>query len=195
MFSSRFHWDFRPNRLTELLAEKRREGVAVLDLTESNPTHAAFAYPPEMMRAFDHPRGLDYQPAPAGTIGARQAVAAYYAARNCPVETSRILLTASTSEAYAYLFKLLANPGDHVLVPRPSYPLFDYLAAMESVEVRQYPLVYDGAWSIDLEGTVRRRYRPHACGRPGPSQQSDWLLREAGGDRCAYRCAASGAWR
>src|ERR1035441_8077803 len=152
MFSSRFHWDFRPNRLTELLAEKRREGAAVLDLTESNPTHAGFVYPPAMMRALDDPRALDYQPAPAGAPDARGAGAAYYAARGCPVEATRILLTASTSEAYAYLFKLLANAGDNVLAPRPSYPLFDYLANMESLEVRQYPLVYQGGWAIDLEG-------------------------------------------
>jgi hypothetical protein len=152
MFSSRFHWDFRPNRLTQLLAEKRRQGAAVLDLTESNPTHAGFDYPPEILRAFEHPRVLRYEPAPAGALQAREAVATYYAVRGCEVEASRILLTASTSEAYAYLFKLLTNPGDNVLVPRPSYPLFDFLADMESVEVRHYPLVYHGGWSIDLEG-------------------------------------------
>jgi len=152
MFSSRFHWDFHPNRLTELLTLKRRAGAAVLDLTESNPTHAGFVYPPETMRAFNDPRALSYQPAPAGALDAREAVAAYYAARGCPVEAARILLTASTSEAYAYLFKLLTNAGDNVLVPRPSYPLFDYLANMESLEVRQYPLVYQGGWAIDVEG-------------------------------------------
>jgi alanine-synthesizing transaminase len=152
MFSSRFHWDFRPNRLTELLAEKRRRGTAVLDLTESNPTHAGLVYPPDMMRAFDSVSAFDYQPAPAGAAAAREAVAAYYAQRGHQVDASRILLTASTSEAYAYLFKLLTNPGDNVLVPRPSYPLFDYLATMESIEVRPYPLVYHGGWSIDLEG-------------------------------------------
>jgi len=93
---------------------------------------------------------------------AREAVAGYYAARGCHVEVSRILLTASTSEAYAYLFKLLTNPGDNVLVPRPSYPLFDYLANMESIEVRQYPLFYHGGWAIDLDGlaaAVNRRTR------------------------------------
>lgn len=152
MFSSRFHWDFHQNRLTQLLAEKRTAGVPILDLTESNPTHAGLAYPPEMMRAFDNPRALEYQPAPAGSLEAREAVAGYYRAGGHDVEVSRILLTASTSEAYSYLFKLLANPGDNVLVPRPSYPLFDYLAAMESVEVRQYPLAYHGAWTLDLEG-------------------------------------------
>jgi aspartate/methionine/tyrosine aminotransferase len=152
MFSSRFHWDFRPNRLTELLAEKRSQGVEVLDLTESNPTHAGFEYPPEILRDFGHPRVLRYQPEPAGAREAREAVAAYYAARGCEVGPSRILLTASTSEAYSYLFKLLTNPNDQVLVPRPSYPLFDYLANMEAVEVRPYPLVYHGGWAIDQDG-------------------------------------------
>jgi len=152
MFSSRFHWDFRPNRLTELLAEKRRQGAEVLDLTESNPTRAGFEYPREVLRALDDPRVLSYQPEPAGAMEAREAVAACYAARGCEVEPRRILLTASTSEAYSYLFKLLTDPGDQVLAPRPSYPLFDYLANMESVEVRQYPLVYHGGWAIDLEG-------------------------------------------
>jgi aspartate/methionine/tyrosine aminotransferase len=152
MFSSRFHWDFHPNRLTQLLAGKRREGVPVLDLTESNPMHAGLRYPPDMMRAFDDARALDYQPTPAGSFGAREAVTAYYKSGGHEVEPGRILLTASTSEAYAYLFKLLANPGDNVLAPRPSYPLFEYLATMESIEVRQYPLAYHGAWSIDLDG-------------------------------------------
>lgn len=151
MFSSRFRWDLQPNRLTELLAAKRRAGASILDLTESNPTRASLAYPAEILSAFKDPRALIYEPAPAGAAGARQAVASYYRDRGQSVDISRILLTASTSEAYAYLFKLLANPGDQVLVPRPSYPLFEFLADMESVEARQYPLVYQGAWSIDLE--------------------------------------------
>ena len=151
MFSSRFHWDFRPNRLTQALEAMRCGGARILDLTESNPTRAGFEYPPEIVRAFEDPRMLVYEPSPAGAAEAREAVAAYYAARGQRVEPERILLTASTSEAYAYLFKLLADPGDHVLVPRPSYPLFEFLANMESVEVRQYPLVYHGGWSIDLE--------------------------------------------
>ena len=151
MFSSRFHWDFRPNRLTELLTEKRRDGAAVLDLTESNPTHAGLLYPPDMMRAFDSAGAFDYQPAPAGAAAAREAVAAYYAARGYPVAAERILLTASTSEAYWLSFQAAHDPGDDVLVPRPSYPLFDYLATMESIEVRPYPLIYQGGWSIDME--------------------------------------------
>jgi len=151
MFSRRFHWDFRTNRLTLALEAMRREGVRILDLTESNPTRAGFEYPPEIVRAFDDPRMLVYEPSPAGAAEARQAVASYYAARGERVETERILLTASTSEAYAWLFKLLCDAGDHVLVPRPSYPLFEFLANLESIEVRPYPLVYHGGWSIDLD--------------------------------------------
>jgi alanine-synthesizing transaminase len=151
MFSSRIHWDARPNRLAQALDERRREGARILDLTESNPTRAGFAYAPEIVRAFDDPRMLAYNPSPAGALEARCAVAAYYASRGIAVEPERVLLTASTSEAYAYLFKLLADPGDEVLVPRPSYPLFEFLANMESVGIRQYPLVYHGGWSIDVE--------------------------------------------
>jgi alanine-synthesizing transaminase len=150
MFSSRFHWDFRPNRLTQALHAKRAAGAQVLDLTESNPTRAGFAYPTDLMNALADPRALIYDPAPAGSPDARESVRACYHARGSDVPADRILLTASTSEAYAYLFKLLANPGDEVLVPRPSYPLFEFLANMESVQAHTYPLVYHGRWSIDL---------------------------------------------
>jgi aspartate/methionine/tyrosine aminotransferase len=151
MFSSRFHWDLRPNRITRLLEEKRQNGVPILDLTESNPTRAGLQYPAEILGAFGDERILRYDPQAAGMMEARQGVARYYAERGIAVEPERILLTASTSEAYAYLFKLLADPGDHVLVPRPSYPLFEFLAAMESVTARPYPLLYCGGWAIHWE--------------------------------------------
>ena len=169
MFSSRLSWDLRPNPLSTLLAEKRREGGEVLDLTESNPTRAGFDYPGhEILEALGDNSALRYDPSPRGSLTAREAVSQYYAGRGVEpgraieVAPSRILLTASTSEAYAYLFKLLANPGDEVLTPRPSYPLFDFLAALESVQVRQYPLRYDGAWHIDfgdLEDAIGDRTR------------------------------------
>lgn len=154
MFSSRFTWDTQTNRLTMALAAKRAAGAPILDLTESNPTHAGLQYPREIVRAFEDPAILAYEPAPAGTPAARQAVSAYYAARGVEVPVERILLTASTSEAYAYLFKLLCDPGDEVLVPRPSYPLFAFLADMESVKVRQYSLRYHGGWCIDLDSVA-----------------------------------------
>jgi|SRR5271157_3055726 len=162
MFSSRFHWDSSPNRLTQLLAARRGEGARILDLTESNPTRAALSYPAGIAAAFADPGMLVYTPSPAGSVAAREAVSRYYAARGCEVDTGRILLTASTSEAYAYLFKLLADPGDEVLAPRPSYPLFEYLANVESLAPRQYPLRYFDGWSIDLEaldGAVTDRTR------------------------------------
>jgi aspartate/methionine/tyrosine aminotransferase len=149
-FSSRFHWDLRPNRLTQALAARRASGARVLDLTESNPTRAGFAYPAEIVRAFDDSRMLVYEPSAAGAVEARQAVSAYYAARGHRVEAERILLTASTSEAYSYLFKLLCDPGDEVLVPRPSYPLFEFLADMDAVKVRQYSLSYHGGWNMTV---------------------------------------------
>ena len=154
MFSARFHWDPRPNRLTQALTAQRAAGARILDLTESNPTHAGLHYPAEIVAAFADPRMLAYEPAPAGTPAARQAVTAYYAARGHRVAAGRVMLTASTSEAYCYLFKLLTNPGDHVLVPGPSYPLFEFLAGMESVSVRPYPLEYQGAWRIDVPALV-----------------------------------------
>jgi aspartate/methionine/tyrosine aminotransferase len=151
MFSFRFHWDPSPNQLTRLLREKRRAGAAILDLTESNPTHAGFSYPEEIVQALADPRALRYDPQPAGSLAAREAVCRYYAETGHTVAPDRVLLTASTSEAYQYLFKLLADPGDEVLVPRPSYPLFEYLATMESLHVVSYPLVYHGGWSIDCD--------------------------------------------
>lgn len=128
-----------------------RQRARVLDLTESNPTRAKLDYPAKRILEAAHDEAvLDYAPDPKGSLKARETVAGYYAARGVTVDPSHILLTASTSEAYAYLFKLLTEPGDEVLVPRPSYPLFEYLAAMESVCVRQYPLRHDGQWHIDF---------------------------------------------
>ena len=151
MFSSRFHWDLAPNDLARLLAEKRRAGAHILDLTESNPTRAGFTYPEEIVETLAVPAALTYDPRPEGLWATREAVCRYYADSGVIVTPDRVLLTASTSEAYAYLFKLLADPGDEVLVPRPSYPLFEFLAVMESLRVTSYPLVYHGAWSIDCD--------------------------------------------
>lgn len=151
MFSKKIHWDFQTNRLSELLARKRRGGAAVLDLTESNPTHAALRYPLDVTEALQDSRILSYEPLPKGLLTAREAVSEYYAARGHSVSPERILLTASTSEAYSYLFKLLTDPGGRVLVPRPSYPLFEYLAGMESIQAEPYSLHYHSGWSIDTD--------------------------------------------
>src|SRR5690242_16520878 len=148
MFSTRIPWAADTNALTRLADAKRAAGVPVLDLTESNPTRAGLAYPgADVLRALADPRTLAYEPTPRGLRAAREAVARYYlTAHGARVDPDAVLLTASTSEAYSYLFKLLADPGERVLVPRPSYPLFDLLAGLESVGLDAYPLGYDGAW-------------------------------------------------
>jgi len=153
LFSSRLNWNLQTNRLSDLLGRKRRAGGSILDLTESNPTQAGFDYPPDLVPALADERALRYDPSPAGLISARKTISEYY---GNTIDPAHILLTASTSEAYAYLFKLLADPGDEVLVPRPSYPLFEYLAMLESAVARQYSLRYDGAWHIDFESLSRR---------------------------------------
>jgi alanine-synthesizing transaminase len=182
VFSSRLNWDLRPNPLSALLESKRRSGGALLDMTESNPTQAGFSYAgDQILAAFADSDTLRYDPSPRGLVRAREAVAAYYAQRGVEVAPSRIILTASTSEAYAYLFKLLTDPGDEILTPRPSYPLFEFLAALESVQVRQYPLRYDGAWHLDfdaLEQAITPRTRAIVVVNPNNPTGSFLKLQE-----------------
>ncbi len=149
-FSRRLPRELRPNDLTELLSEKRQAGARILDLTESNPTHAGIEYPAGFLASLAVEEAARYEPEPFGLPSARETIAREYGA---PMD--RVVLTASTSEAYSWLFKLLCDPGDEVLVPRPSYPLFDYLAALESVKVRHYGLFYDHGWFIDFHMIAR----------------------------------------
>jgi alanine-synthesizing transaminase len=148
MFSARTRWDLRANRLTAVLEARRRAGAPVLDLTESNPTRAGLAASPDVLAGLAGPASLAYEPAPFGLEAARTAVAADYVRRGYDVGPERVLLTASTSEAYAFLFKLLCDPGDDVLVPRPGYPLFEYLAHLESVRTVSYSFEHDGEWHL-----------------------------------------------
>jgi aspartate/methionine/tyrosine aminotransferase len=150
MFSARTRWDRTVNRLAVLTARKRAAGRVVLDLTETNPTRVGLEAPPGVLAGLAADGVRRYDPDPRGLEAARQAVSDDYARRGVEVPPSHLVLTASTSEAYAFLFKLLCDPGDEVLVPRPSYPLFDYLAALDAVTVKPYPLVYDAGWSVDV---------------------------------------------
>jgi len=151
MFSSRTNWPLAPNRLSELLRERRERGVPILDLTESNPTRCGLALAGEMVLGPLHnPRALVYEPEPRGLAAARDAVTAYYSERGVFLNPDQIFLTTSTSEAYSFVFRLLANPGDKILAPQPSYPLFDFLGALNDVEVLPYPLLYEGGWQLDL---------------------------------------------
>ena len=157
MFSSRTNWPLAPNRLSELLRERRARDLPILDLTESNPTRCGFALDEEAWLApLRQSRALTYEPDPRGLPSAREAVAQYYAQHGVELDPDQIFLTASTSEAYSFVFRLLANPGEKVLVPQPSYPLFDFLGALNDVEVLSYPLVYDGGWQVDLEELATR---------------------------------------
>jgi alanine-synthesizing transaminase len=150
MFSARTRWDLTANRLASLADARRAAGRTLIDLTQSNPTQAGLPYPADLLAPLSDPSSLRYEPSPFGLPAARDAVAADYRRRGVDMPAGQIVLTASSSEAYAFLFKLLCDPGDTVLVPRPSYPLFEYLAGLESVAVLPYPLRYDGEWHVDL---------------------------------------------
>jgi alanine-synthesizing transaminase len=155
MFSARTRWDLTANRLASLAEALRAAGRPPIDLTQSNPTQAGLPYPADLLAPLSDPSALRYEPSPFGLRAAREAVAADYRRRGVEVPPEDVVLTASSSEAYAFLFKLLCDPGDTVLVPRPSYPLFDYLASLESVSVDPYPLRYDGEWHVDLPALAR----------------------------------------
>ncbi len=150
--SQRLRWNTPPTPFSEAILLKRREAGELLDLTSSNPTAVGLAYPDrEIASALSRIRSLSYDPQPLGQWEARQAISAYYRERGFDVDPGRIVVTASSSEAYSYLFKLLCDPGDEMLAPRPSYPLFEYLAALDSIRMQPYWLTYDGAWYTDLD--------------------------------------------
>src|SRR5216683_155116 len=163
MFATRTNWDLTPNRLSEALAAHRTAGKPLLDLTVSNPTECGFSYDSKaILEALSNPAALRYEPNPRGLESARRAVAGYYAAQNEAVSVEDIFLTTSTSEGYSYAFRTLCNPGDEVLIPSPSYPLFDFLAEIQDVRLVRYPLLYDHGWQIDfhaLEQAITPRAR------------------------------------
>jgi aspartate/methionine/tyrosine aminotransferase len=134
-----------------MLASHRDANRPLFDLTESNPTNAGIPYAGDRIRdALGVPEVLAYEPSPFGLSSARETVARLWASRGVSVDPARVVLTASTSEAYSFLFKILCDPGDRVLVPAPSYPLFEHLARYESVDVAPYRLSYDGVWHVDF---------------------------------------------
>ena len=157
MFASRTNWRLETNRLTKALEEHRRSGKPLLDLTASNPTTCGFAYPErEILDALRDSRAMVYSPESKGLREAREAIAAYYAGRpgfsglGAPVDPERIVLTSGTSEAYSHIFRLLCEAGDEIMVPAPSYPLFEFLADLADIRLVPYPLLYDHGWQIDF---------------------------------------------
>jgi aspartate/methionine/tyrosine aminotransferase len=161
MFAERTKWNLAPNRLSQALERHRAVGKPLVDLTASNPTECGFAYDQSaILEALGNPAALKYEPAPRGLASARQAVWQYYAERGALPGVEDILLTTSTSEAYAYVFRLLCNPGDEVLIPAPSYPLFDFLAEIQDTKLVRYPLIYDHGWEIDFHA-LEQAITPH----------------------------------
>jgi hypothetical protein len=152
MFSPRTNWPKNPNPLAVALAERHALGLPVVDLTESNPTRAGFDYPREaVLEALANAASMQYEPSARGLRPAREAIARYYAASGVCVDPESVILATGTSEAYSHAMRLLASPGDEILCPSPSYPLFDFLADINDVKLVPYPLVYDHGWRIDLE--------------------------------------------
>jgi alanine-synthesizing transaminase len=151
MFSRRTDWKLTPNRFTQAQQELRAAGREVIDLTISNPTRAELHYDAEtILQAFINPKAMDYDPQPKGLHSAREAVAGYYGKQHDDIDPESIVLTTSTSEGYSYLFRLLCNVEDEILVPKPSYPLFEFLADLQDVKLVPYPLLYDHGWQIDF---------------------------------------------
>src|SRR5260370_39470056 len=151
MFAKRTNWNLTPNRLSEALAAHRAAGKPLNDLTVSNPTECGFEYDSSaILDALRNPAALSYEPNPKGLESARRAVAGYYADRKEGGSAEDIFLTTSTSEAYSYVFRTLCDPGDELLIPSPSYPLLDFLADIQDVNLVRYPLLYDHGWQIDF---------------------------------------------
>jgi alanine-synthesizing transaminase len=158
MFSKRTDWKVTPNRFTEVQRELYAAGRVVLDLTVSNPTRAGLRYDAEaILNSLSNREAMDYDPQPKGLATAREAVAAYYREEHYEVEIDpeALILTTSTSEGYSYVFRLLCNPNDELLVPKPSYPLFEFLADLQNVILTPYPLLYDHGWQIDFPSLSR----------------------------------------
>jgi len=164
MFAERTNWNLAGNRLSEALARHRASGKQLYDLTASNPTECGFAYESEViLAALQNPAALLYEPNAKGLVSARLAITEYYSARSIRVSADDIVLTTSTSEAYSFVFRLLCNPGDELLIPAPSYPLFAFLADIQDVKLVRYPLVYDHGWQIDFH-SLRQAITPRTRG-------------------------------
>jgi alanine-synthesizing transaminase len=182
-----------PNRLSLARNALKTQGVSLIDLTLSNPTRAGLAYPPTLVTPLGDPAGLDYDPDPRGLPPARAAVAAELARHGARVDPERIVLTASTSEAYAFLFKVLCDPGDEVLVPVPSYPLFELLSGLEAVRAVPYPLDPHGGWSYDV-GAIAARVtsRTRAVIVVSPNNPTGTVLTSADVAALSACCATHG---
>jgi alanine-synthesizing transaminase len=152
MFSKRTNWNLEENAYTRALRRHREAGKRILDLAASNPTTCGFQYDEaSILDVLRDPASLHYEPEPKGKPAARAAVARYYADKGVDADPEHLILTTGTSEAYSFLFRLLCEPGDEVLIAHPSYPLFDFLATIQDVKLRPFQIVYDHGWQIDFD--------------------------------------------
>jgi alanine-synthesizing transaminase len=158
-FSQRTNWNTAESELARAHRKRVAAGLPIADLTASNPTKCGFDYPASLLDALTDRRALEYDPQPKGLLHTREAVCEYYAVHNVSLDPNQIVLTTSTSEAYSFLFRLLCDPGDEILIPQPGYPLFDFLAGLDDVRLKAAPLVYENGWQIDTEG-IRRAITP-----------------------------------
>ena len=159
-WSSRTLWDLTETPWARELARLRAAGARLWDLTASNPTRCGFTYPSEsILSPLNQPAALVYDPDARGLLAAREAVSRYYRDHGTVVAPEQLLLTTSTSEAYSFLFRLLCDPGDELLIGQPGYPLFDFLAQLDDVRLTPYQLFYDHGWHLDPDG-LRRKISP-----------------------------------
>jgi alanine-synthesizing transaminase len=161
-FSQRTNWDTQEIELARAHRLRVEAGLPIADLTASNPTRCGFVYDPGLLAALSDPRALDYNPQPRGLLQAREPVCAYYADHGVSLQPEQIVLTTSTSEAYSFLFRLLCDPGNEIVLNQPGYPLFDFLAVLDDVRLKAASLVYDHGWQLDPEGRSPRHHAPDA---------------------------------
>jgi len=192
MFSNRLPPYFETNRLTRAVAALSQAGTPIIDLTESNPTAVGFTYPGDLFDGLNADHIRRYDPQPLGLRSAREAVAADYARRGARVDPNHVVLSASSSEAYSWLFKLLCNPGDGVLVPQPSYPLFEHLTRLESVHPIPYQLRYHGRWEIDFDTVIEAPAHVRAILLVSPNNPTGSFVTRDEARRLAEICRARG---
>lgn len=194
MFARRTQWRLAQNRYSAALNQARERGAELLDLTVSNPTQCKFQFDSTtILSSLARPELLEYDPQPQGLLLAREAVAVYYNShkvrRGSAISPEQIFLTTSTSEAYSYLFRLLCDPGDEVLVPRPSYPLFEFLAEIQDVQLTAYDLFYDHGWHIDIGGLAQAVHaRTRAVLLVNPNNPTGSFIHSAEFDQIASVC-------
>jgi alanine-synthesizing transaminase len=194
MFSSRTNWPLAPNRFSTAQEKHRASGRELLDLTASNPTSIGLRYDAEaILAALANPNALEYRPDAKGMRVARDAVSAYYRERGAYIDPERLVLTTSTSEGYSFVFRLLCDPGDEVLVPAPSYPLFEFLADIQDVRLRPYPLFYDHGWHLDVHAlTTAAGERTRAIMLVHPNNPTGSYVKPADAEQLNAICAQRG---